>query len=554
MSIDSTAALSMVSAKPTQARAREAGLPWGLALLCAALWIVIGLFGHQPYKPDEAYTVGLVKSMVESGGWVVPRLVGEPFMEKPPLFYAVAALFAELLPELPLHEAARLAVVLFVAIGLFAIAACAREIHGKGSGRLAVLLALATVGTVVRLHQLITDVALFAGIAIGLLGLVLAPRRPQAGGFLLGAGLAVAFLSKGLLGPGMILCTALALLVLTPWPLSSFATTAALALSIAIPAAALWLAPLALRAPEQLHVWFYDNNIGRFLGLNSLGPKKDVFFYAGTLVWYALPCWPLAIWGWVRGAGTGQAFRATPALVLFCIGVTVLSLASDGRELYALPLVPALSFAATGGLLALPIHVERWLALGLGGLMVVVAAALMGLWGAAMRTPGLTAALPPVASMPHMVAPTPMAMAFHAVVAFALAAMLTTLRRPFRGALPLAGAAGLALVWTSLMLPWGAYLDELKGYRSLALSVRDHLPGTGCVASVGFGEGERALLDYFVGLRTERIDALDSASGCQTLLVQAAAGKRPDVGLGWTLSWEGSRTGIDTSVLRLYIK
>ena len=157
-------------------------LPRWMVVFCAVLWIVIGLFGREPYKPDEAYTVGLVKSVVDSGDWVVPRLAGEPFMEKPPLFFDVAALFAQAMPWLPLHEAARFAVVLFSAVGLLAIAACARAVHGRGSGRLAALLTLATLGTVVRMHQLITDIAQFAGVAIALLGLVHAPKRSVLGG------------------------------------------------------------------------------------------------------------------------------------------------------------------------------------------------------------------------------------------------------------------------------------------------------------------------------------------------------------------------------------
>ncbi len=57
-----------------------------LAVLLTCLWIIPGLFGHEPWKPDEGYTIGLVKNAVESGDWVVPRLANAPFMEKPPIF------------------------------------------------------------------------------------------------------------------------------------------------------------------------------------------------------------------------------------------------------------------------------------------------------------------------------------------------------------------------------------------------------------------------------------------------------------------------------------
>jgi 4-amino-4-deoxy-L-arabinose transferase-like glycosyltransferase len=60
--------------------------------LCA-VWIFTGLFPHDPWKPDEAYTFGLVLHILQTGDWVVPTLAGEPFMEKPPAFFVTAAAF-----------------------------------------------------------------------------------------------------------------------------------------------------------------------------------------------------------------------------------------------------------------------------------------------------------------------------------------------------------------------------------------------------------------------------------------------------------------------------
>jgi 4-amino-4-deoxy-L-arabinose transferase-like glycosyltransferase len=63
------------------------------------------LVGHDPWKPDEAYTFGLVRHMLETGDWVTPALADEPFIEKPPLFSLTAALFATVLsPALPSHR------------------------------------------------------------------------------------------------------------------------------------------------------------------------------------------------------------------------------------------------------------------------------------------------------------------------------------------------------------------------------------------------------------------------------------------------------------------
>jgi len=88
-------------------------------LLCGLLFAFIfaGLFGRDPWKPDEAYTMGIVHHIVRTGEWVVPRLAGEPFMEKPPLFYVTAAAFAKAFSGmLSEHDAARLAIALYVGL------------------------------------------------------------------------------------------------------------------------------------------------------------------------------------------------------------------------------------------------------------------------------------------------------------------------------------------------------------------------------------------------------------------------------------------------------
>src|SRR5690349_3470993 len=137
---------------------------WLIALVAA--WALFGLLGHDPWKPDEAHYFGVVLDFLRSGDWVVPTLAGEPFVEKPPLFYIVAGAFATLGGHaIPLHDAARLATGFFVGIALLFLALTSREIYGRGFDTAAVLVMIGCLGTIARLHQLITDVALFAGIS-----------------------------------------------------------------------------------------------------------------------------------------------------------------------------------------------------------------------------------------------------------------------------------------------------------------------------------------------------------------------------------------------------
>src|ERR1700746_2722589 len=92
----------------------------GLVLLCAA-WIVLGLIGHDPWKPDDAVSFGVAHDMIRSHDWIVPHLAGVPQPERPPLFYAFAAATAGALNGvLALHDGARVAVGLGLAATLWA--------------------------------------------------------------------------------------------------------------------------------------------------------------------------------------------------------------------------------------------------------------------------------------------------------------------------------------------------------------------------------------------------------------------------------------------------
>ena len=54
----------------------SAQTPIALAWVCvlAAAWILPGLIGHDPWKPDEAYTFGMVLHMLETDNRIVPKI------------------------------------------------------------------------------------------------------------------------------------------------------------------------------------------------------------------------------------------------------------------------------------------------------------------------------------------------------------------------------------------------------------------------------------------------------------------------------------------------
>lgn len=522
-------------------------------LLCLA-WILPGLTGHDPWKPDEAYTFGIVYHIIRTGDLVIPTLAGEPFMEKPPLFYLVAALFGRVFsPPLPLHDAVRLASGFFMGLTFLLTGLTGRELYGRNGGWIAAIILLGCLGLLVRTHQLITDVALLTGFALALYGLALALRRPLAGGLLLGTGVGVGFLSKGLLAPGVLGVTALLLLLFRAWRTRGYLVALVVALVAASPWLLVWPYEVYQRSPALFYEWFWVNNFGRFLGFVNLGPPAEPAHYLSILPWYGWPALPLALWTlWHEGrAGLRKPGIRLP-LAFFLVTLAVLSFAADARELYALPLLLPLALLAAASVDSLrrgAANALDWFGIMTFGLI----AALLWLGWFALLTGR------PQAIQQRLLEYQPGFEPHLRIWTAALAALLSVgwlwlvarVRPSPRRAL-VNWASGITLVWALLGLLWLPFIDAGKSYRSMVASLVQALPaGYRCIASTNLGEGQRAMLEYFAGIVTKRTETQPDA-GCDMMLVQTTAADKSAPERHWQLLWEGARPGDNVERYRLY--
>lgn len=523
-------------------------------LLCVA-WILPGLIGHDPWKPDEAYTFGVVYSILEGGSWVVPHLAGEPFLDKPPLFYLSAAAAARLFSAvLPLHDAARLVTGLWMALTFIFVGAAARELRGEGRGTTAVLLLLGCFGLVWRSHQLITDVAMLAGFAMAYYGWALTLRRPVVGGFFTGTGIGIAFLANGLLPLAILGSIAILLPAISRhWRSRRYCAAASTAVLASAPWIVIWPALLYRYAPALFNRWLWDENIATYLG-KAPGLGAGSTHYFEILPWYAFPTWMLALWVLWRARGTGlaQAAVALP-LVAFAVTLALLSGSADARELLALPLLLPLVLLAVPAHEMLPRSASNaWYWFGVMAFSLFIAVFWFYWSGLELGVPArLHAHL-------HRIRPgyTPgfRWLPFVLALAYTLAwsAVLLRLERSTERPL-LVWGAGITAMWALLATLFVGWADVSKSYRSMINSMQLALPKQyDCIASRNLTEPQRAMLHYFAGIITYREEVPARQRDCQLLLTQGVPQYEVIPRGAWRKLWEGSRPRDKDERYRLY--
>jgi 4-amino-4-deoxy-L-arabinose transferase-like glycosyltransferase len=523
------------------------------ALLCLA-WIVPGLIGHDPWKSDEATTFGVVHELLRGGSWLTPSLAGEPFFDEPPLYYLTSAATAWLTSAfLPLHDGARLATGLYMTLTFLFCGLASRELNGRGKGALAALLMLGSFGLVVRSHQTITDIAPLAGFALGYYALALALRRPLPGGLLLGVATGTVFLSQGILETTILALIAIALpLVSAAWRTRDYAKTLSVALLIATPAVIAWPLALHLQSPALFDAWLRHD-------LHTLltGEGRDALYYLRLLPWYAWPVWVVCLWTLWRAHKQPQPHPyASPAIALpltgLALSIVILSFGSSARELYALPLLPALALLAVPGIDSLrrgAANAWLWFSVMATTFFIVVG------W---FYWIGLELGVPArLHAHLHRIQPgyTPgfKGFAFAVAACYTLAWFILLARLKRIPARPvIAWAAGVTVIWAmlnTLFLPW---IDTGKSYRSVFASMQQSVPPEyRCISSRSLGDSQRALLLYFSNIVTHREEIAARRRNCDLLLIQGVA-REQATPPGWRKIWEGARPGDKVERYRLY--
>jgi 4-amino-4-deoxy-L-arabinose transferase-like glycosyltransferase len=376
------------SKSPRNPTLTDFGFPF-LAAAGVAILFYVCFFGHLGalgfVGPDEPRYASIARAMSETGDWITARLNGQPWFEKPVLYYWAAGISFRLFGVS--EFAARLPSALAAAFATLVIAWTARRYYGRGAALLTLLLAPTTVGMFGFARAATPDMLFSACLtaamaaAAGLLwGGGLSPRALLGLRIGFGVFLGAAALAKGpaalvLAGGSVALWTLVsrrwrdALSLLDPLAILSFCV-------VALP----WYVLCAMRNPDFLRIFFLAHNFERYL-TPVFHHQQPVWYFIGILALGLLPWTVLllptardAIRSWREGRAAGS-----PALFFACLAVfpfLFFSFSKSKLPGYILPGIPPLLLLlarSTARLLEEKSALARWSAAATGATFVALA-------------------------------------------------------------------------------------------------------------------------------------------------------------------------------------
>jgi len=330
----------------------------------------IGLVG-----PDEPRYAWIARAMATSGDWVTPRLYGQPWFEKPVLYYWAAAL--GFLAHLPAEWAARLPSAFAALAAAIAIGWLGRKLYGTGSWPfaspflIAPLIFSTSVAAIGFARAAGPDMLFSASLTIAMAsGAIVLSRRGALRSesddrasnapsdhialAFFGASLGLAVLAKG---PAGILLAAGALgiwaLVTSHWR-DAFRLAHPLAIAVFCLVALPWYVLCALRNSDFLRVFIFQHNFERYL--TPMFQHRQPFWYFVPIHLLGLLPWTACLWPALQEGlqlWRQKSWSSSPGFFFACWAISpflFFSFSQSKLPGYILPAIPSLVLVIAVGL------------------------------------------------------------------------------------------------------------------------------------------------------------------------------------------------------------
>ena len=322
-------------------------LPGFLLVICA--WI-FGLF--IDLTGDSGLYAAISREMVESGDWLKLTINGEPYYQKPHLFFWLAGAGISLFGNY--NFAFKLFPFLFGLTSLYFTYRFAKFIFDEKAGRFAAIMAGTSQMFFLYFLDIHTDTVLQTGVMLALWQIGVHLKNGKRLSFFLGfSGTGLAMLTKGPVGAAL--------------PFLFIILYLSLAKKIKYLFHPKWLIGILIVGiiilPALLHLWknfgmeglyfyFIHNNLGRITG-EVAGSGHDPFYYLYNMLWALLP-WTvpvitglfLEVKSWINRSGvinTSASLLGSALILLF-----IFSIAKGRAPNYFMVMIPPMAIVSSG--------------------------------------------------------------------------------------------------------------------------------------------------------------------------------------------------------------
>ena len=315
---------------------------WVFISIVSLSFFLIPGFNHGLWRPDEPRVAGTCAEMARTGDYVVPHLNGKPFLEKPPLYYAMGAVVGSILGE-DKDYPYRIVSLLFGIITIIITFLIAFRNGGPVMGFIAGGILASSWEFFMLARWVQVDIVLVFGVTLAMFAYQRWTDSSKVmDSIMLGLATGVAFMAKGLVGPAIIAAAIITDSIRSrdigiAWRLRPFVVLACMLIPILPWIIALWYRGGWPFIREVIVV----NNLMRFTGAPegaALGHQNGLLYYVELFPGNFLPWTLIFIPAFIASI---RKFKDDPYVSWFMGPFILLSLASTKRGLYLVPLYPA---------------------------------------------------------------------------------------------------------------------------------------------------------------------------------------------------------------------
>ena len=343
------------------------------------------------FEPDEGRNAEVMREMAATNGYILPRLNGLPYLDKPIVYFAAGALAMEVMG--PTEKAARLPSIVFTVLTILLVAWFGGRLFGRDGAWTAALAYAASPLTIAYARTVIFDAALTFWVVGALVSFYLAAEssppstspHPQGGsegggdrgwwGTVGWVATAAGVLTKG---PVALMFVALVALPYALWRRRWRAVVDPVGLLAFVAVVLPWVLAVSSTVPDFVSYVLAVETVQR-VTTSALGRSEPFLYFVPILLAAALPWVVAVIVGWRRDVLRRSGDRLDPRTVLLLLWIAApllfFTLSQSKRPQYILPLVPALAL-----LLARVWHAAREVLPGAraaGGALVVIGGGLI---------------------------------------------------------------------------------------------------------------------------------------------------------------------------------